>query len=313
MSRGAKESGKTRARYTRWVGGGRVALACGVCFLVGSLWNGAGVVPVLAQKELPVRVELPFAMKARTGANLYVQTSAEFRACCLQIYRCAETRLRSMCGSHEPGAPGPAVVMDLDETVFDNSAFQTFLYRNSLEYSDSLWARYEEQYPQDVTLIPGAKTFIEHAEEMGVTVIYLSNRVEAYSESTESALRSLGLNMHDISSRLYLKPDGGKSDKSARRNAAEERFHVVMYIGDNLRDFSEVFVGPKLDVNSTPQQVRNAIESRRRLVDANDQHWGVDWFIVPNPVYGEWERLVGPDPLAIMHPTRMGSRAGSAP
>ncbi len=32
-------------------------------------------------------------MQARLGANLYIQTAAEYRACCLQVYKTAEIRL----------------------------------------------------------------------------------------------------------------------------------------------------------------------------------------------------------------------------
>ncbi len=40
-------------------------------------------------------------------------------------------------GQTSEGRQPAAVVLDLDETVFDNSAFQTFLYRNNLEYTDN--------------------------------------------------------------------------------------------------------------------------------------------------------------------------------
>ena len=92
-----------------------------------------------------------FPMEARLGANVYLQTSAEYRACCYQIYTCAALRLENLLETKCPKPTNPAVVMDLDETVFDNSAFQTFLYKTKQEYTDALWDDYEENYPQDVT------------------------------------------------------------------------------------------------------------------------------------------------------------------
>ncbi|MBL9090994.1 MAG: hypothetical protein JNL96_07200, partial [Planctomycetaceae bacterium] len=68
------------------------------------------------------RQSSPFPMALRTGGNLYLQASAEFQAACLQIYRCAGDRLRKIMTNQELAGRRPAVVMDLDETVFDNSA-----------------------------------------------------------------------------------------------------------------------------------------------------------------------------------------------
>ena len=110
-------------------------------------------------------------MTHRVGGNLYLQHSAEYRACCLTIYKSAELRMRNLLDAARPRPAKPAVVLDLDETVLDNSAFQTFLYKAKMEYSDKLWAEYEEKYPQDVTLIPGARTFIHKAQAAEVAVV----------------------------------------------------------------------------------------------------------------------------------------------
>ena len=83
------------------------------------------------------------------------------------------TALEAILKQARPKWERPAVVMDLDETVLDNSAFQTFLYRQRLEYTDELWAEYEANYPQDVTLVPGAKSFVNKASGRGVTVAFI--------------------------------------------------------------------------------------------------------------------------------------------
>jgi acid phosphatase len=101
-----------------------------------------------------------------------------------------------------------------------------------------------------------------------------------------------------------LKPVGGSSDKSARREAIIAKYNVLLWFGDNLRDFSETFVAPKV-ASQSPADLLRGIAERNARVDDADCHWGIDWFVIPNPVYGEWERLIGPDPLAIMHPTTM--------
>jgi acid phosphatase len=244
-------------------------------------------------------------MSARLGGNVYLQASAEYRACCYGIYKCAALRLEALLQASRPKPANPAVIMDLDETVLDNSAFQTFLYKNNLEYTDALWADYEENYPQDVTLIPGAKQFIERAEALAVTVVFISNRSEGYKESTVNALQRLGVGGTKPQGRLYLKPTDGSSDKSARREEAAARYNVLMYFGDSLRDFSESFAAKKLPRDAAPEDFVKAIKLREALADDARSHWGLDWFVLPNPVYGEWDKLIGPDPKAILHPTTM--------
>ena len=46
-------------------------------------------------------------------------------------------------------------------------------------------------------------------------------------------------------------------------------------------------------------------QSRQRLVDRAAQHWGADWFVLPNSSYGEWERLLGANPVERLRPTQM--------
>ncbi len=55
----------------------------------------------------------------------------------------------------DPKPRKPAVIMDLDETVLDNSAFESFLFENNAEYADDLWEMYERDYPGEVRLVAG--------------------------------------------------------------------------------------------------------------------------------------------------------------
>jgi acid phosphatase len=110
----------------------KLLFACSVCFLVGWLLGHGRWTSLQADPAPQKKVDsLPFSMPARLGGNIYLQTSAEYRACCRGIYKCAELRLEAALKA-DPKTAKPAVVMDLDETVIDNSAFQTFLYKNNL-------------------------------------------------------------------------------------------------------------------------------------------------------------------------------------
>jgi len=248
---------------------------------------------------------MPLTGPGRLGANLYMQTAAEYRACCLQIYRVAELRLASLMHDTHPRPLKPAVVMDLDETVLDNSAFQSFLYEQQREYTSDLWEIYERDYAGEVALVPGAREFVRKAAAMGVTVVFMSNRLEENRASTTTALARLGLGPAELKGQLILKKKGATSDKTARRELIAARYNVLLTFGDNLRDFSEVFLVPKLTPTDGPEAYQKAIKARFRQVDDAACHWGMDWFVLPNPVYGEWERLVADDPVARFRPTNM--------
>lgn len=278
---------------------------CPACLAAGLLLGSAHSEFASSGQALVGTSAPAYSMRERLGANLYMQTAAEYRAFCLQTYKAAETRLAEIMATTNPKPAKPAVVMDLDETVLDNSAFESFLYESHREYSEDLWLMYERDYPTIVGLIPGAKVFIGRAEAMGVTVVYISNRSEEYRDSTVKALKQLEINTNGIEHRLHLKPKGGSSDKSPRRAVVEAQYNVLLAFGDNLRDFSEIFAAWKLSHSDGADAYSKAIQHRLRQVDAEAHHWGCDWFVLPNPAYGEWEKLIGDYPEHRLRPSGM--------
>jgi len=270
--------------------------------LIGVVIGSSGLTTSMAWQAASPQTAAVNPQEHALDASLYMQTAAEYHAVCLQTYNLATERLRQkLAVTRHAGAP-PAVVMDLDETVLDNSAFQSFLDRDKLNNSDALWAIWERDFPQEVGLIPGAKAFIEAAEQLGVTAVYLSNRDEKLRNSTIAALRKNGLSLEGIDNRLLLKTT--TSDKTERRKIVEGRFNALIYLGDNLRDFSEEFKAPQLASNDDAGQMK-AIADRADRVRRANYHWGNDWFILPNPVYGEWQRLCGDNPRGKLKVTAM--------
>src|SRR5919197_4729173 len=175
-----------------------------VSMLIGVALGSSGLMPSLAWQATSPPSTAVNLQEHALDANLYMQTAAEYQAVCLQTYNLATERLRQkLATTKQAGAP-PAVVMDLDETVLDNSAFQSFLDRDKLNHSDALWAIWERDFPQEVGPIPGAKAFIDAAEQLGVTVVYISNRDEKLRASTIAALRQNGLSLEGIDDRLLL-------------------------------------------------------------------------------------------------------------
>ena len=219
--------------------------------------------------------------------NLWMQTSAEYEALCLQTYNFALSELsRELERLPRPATKPLAVIMDLDETVLDNLAYQGFLAFSGLDYSDATWNSWVRDHIDEVGLVPGAKEFIAGVENQGVTVVYISNRQEADRQSTVRALLKVGLAKKDSdfeggnAIRLLLKKD--TSSKEARRAEVLKRFAVIALVGDNLEDFSAEFDKNKI----------TSAEERRAKVESDCSAWGARWFVLPNPIYGDWTRYV---------------------
>jgi 5'-nucleotidase (lipoprotein e(P4) family) len=274
--------------------------ACFLAPVAAAILILAALAATTASTQAPVNPQEP-----KLWANLYVQTSAEYDALCLQTYGWATERLRARLAILREHAKPPAVVMDLDETVFDNSGFQAFMDRESKPDSEfgPWWNRWEIVFADEPALVPGAKPFIDAAEALGVSVVYVSNRNDSALRPIIKALERLGLGLADIESRLMLLKDN-VSDKTERRRLAAERYEVLMWVGDNLRDFSEEFAAPSAYPNGDKDRAR-AIEDRKHKVRATASRWGNDWIILPNPVYGEWPKPLGPNPRAFLKKTAL--------
>ncbi|MEW5980062.1 MAG: HAD family acid phosphatase [Acidobacteriota bacterium] len=264
-------------------------------------WSAGSGLAQTTRLQTPVRLD-------KTQANLWLQTSAEYRAICLQTFRAALAEVRQVVDSAPRQRNRPvsadglplAVVADLDETILDNSGYQTELCLKGEGYSETTWRKWVVRNMADLRLVPGAKRFIEETERLGVTLVYISNRPQAEYEATRRALEHLGIDTAGMNregpSRLWLqeeKPSSGQeppSSKSKRRRQVAETYHVIAYIGDNLNDF--------------PGETESTLPSRYEKVDAFDALWGSRWFMLPNPVYGDWERALGPNPKDHLHRAR---------
>lgn len=220
-------------------------------------------------------------------ANLFMQTAAEYRAGCYQAYNLAMLRLKEAAAKKLDGKL--AVIMDLDETVFDNAGFQAMQLRSNLAYDQRLWDLWERDHSDKVGLVPGAKEFIAEAAKLGVAIVYISNRNDKFREQTKKALERLEI---PVAADGLLKLSTETSDKTARRAEAEKEYTVVLNIGDNLRDFDEAFRCRKLETKS-PEELELAIRERKETADKHRAAWGEKWIILPNPAYGEWTKPLG--------------------
>ena len=211
-------------------------------------------------------------------ANLFMQTSAEYRACCFQAYWLAEERVKAKLAAKGKSGKPPAVVLDLDETVLDNGAFQSRLVRaRQAVYDKKDWDHFEEHGGEQVRLVPGAKEFLAFLKEQKVEAVYITNRSDKHRQPLHALLKRFDLDVPD-DQLLLFKDD--HSDKTQRRAKAAEAFDVLLWVGDSLRDFDNVFKFDK----------EKGADARKVAVDERRAKFGTDWIILPNPAYGEWTK-----------------------
>ncbi len=174
-----------------------------------------------------------------------MQISAEYRACCYQAYAWADrlvaekisqlSALAEATGNAKP----LAVVFDLDETVLDNGRFQTRQIREGWAYNIEKWSEWEMDGGDQVELVPGAIEFITKLETLGIERVYITNRHQRAQSQTLATLERLGVGVED--SRLLCANESTGSNKDSRRALVKERFEVLLFVGDNLRDFDDIF------------------------------------------------------------------------
>lgn len=224
------------------------------------------------------------------NAVLWMQRAQEYRAITEQTYRAAADRLdAALKESHwdalvpeERGndAKGlkPAVVLDLDETVLDNSPYQARLVRDGKEYDEMTWDQWVAE--KKAKAIPGVVDFARAANEKGVTLLYISNRAVHLKEATLANLRAEGLPVADDSVFLGLGTvvegcEQAGSEKNCRRRLAGQQYRVLMQFGDQLGDFVEV--------------TANTNDGRDALLQQYHDWFGERWWMLPNPTYGGFE------------------------
>lgn len=228
-------------------------------------------------------------------AILWSQRSAEFKSICLQTFVSAKSSLtralkdRGWTAALEQkakfGKLPPAVILDLDETVLDNTSFRVRMMEDSVPYSEARWQQWVDK--EQAPALPGAVDFLQFAQSQGVAAFYITNRLCDSSAATDHTVALLrGLKFPLTPAQLVCRTSLNQTtNKSGRRAAIASTHRVLLLLGDDLNDFVTV---PEIEGDWKAK-----LELRDGLVQANREAWGTKWFILPNPVYGSWERAFG--------------------
>lgn len=212
---------------------------------------------------------------ARQGmlATNWYQTSGEAKALYLQGYNIATERLKTYLKT--PHKKPYSIVLDLDETVLDNSPYQAENIIKGASYDSKSWDEWVQM--KKAKAVPGAKEFLTFADKNGVQIYYISDRVENQLDATIENLKSEGIPVQSREN-VLLKNKEDKSGKVNRREYVKKHTDLIMLFGDNLSDF---------DVFSS-----KSIEDRNNKVEELAKEFGDKFIIFPNPVYGAFESAI---------------------
>ena len=210
------------------------------------------------------------------GATLWQQTSGERRALSYQAFALARMMLDRDLRMKRNRKPR-AVIVDLDETILDNSRFEGMLLKNRVNYNQKDWTEWINRV--EATAVPGAVEFLRYAASRRVTVFYITNRNDIQKAGTAANLKKVGFpNVNDQT--LLVQTDPKNSSKEPRRQEVGAKYRIVLLMGDDLNDFSDVFENSK------------TVDSRAAIADRYKEEFGRRFIMLPNAMYGNWESAI---------------------
>lgn len=244
----------------------------------------------------PDAAPTPTIAREQVSATLWMQRAEEYRIATESVFRLATERLPVLVS--EPGSAAieqvgdpqswaklnTAIIVDLDETVLDNTYYQARQIRAGAEFDEASWQVWMQE--SAATAVPGAVEFLQAAARAGHRIFYITNRGCAPQPSstdpcpgksaTQRNLLRLGLPNADQAETLMLRgssPEWRTSDKTSRRAWVASRYRVIALFGDDLNDFV-----PRTDYAKRRSEL--------------SEMFGRRWFLLPNPIYGSWERAL---------------------
>lgn len=209
-------------------------------------------------------------VNAKLFTSVWMQKAAEYKALCIQAYNIARLRLDQYNKLSLDRKPN-AIITDIDETFLDNSPNSIHQALLGKDFEESSWDQWVNRASADT--ISGSLEFFQYAASKNVAIFYVTNRTENGRKATIENLKRFHFPFAD-DAHLIMKTN--TSSKEYRRESIKKDYNVILYLGDNLGDFSAIF-----DKKSQEERTAN--------VFANASNFGDHFIIIPNPNYGDWE------------------------
>ena len=246
--------------------------------------------PAPMPQPAPVAAAEAPAPHDNVNALVWMQAAEEYRLAAGQTYRAALAQLDraiktpdwdALVPSERANPPDglpPAVIVDIDETVLDNSPYLARQIRDGGTFEETswdAWVREEKARP-----VPGALEFAKAAAARGVTIFYVSNRAVHLEEPTLANLRAVGFPVDSNARFLGLGHfvEGCEqigSEKGCRRQLVGRTHRVLMQFGDQIGDMVTIEA--------------NNPAGRQQALAPYLGWFGERWWVLPNPTYGSWE------------------------
>ncbi|WP_158605252.1 5'-nucleotidase, lipoprotein e(P4) family [Hanamia caeni] len=231
------------------------------------LFSGSCAAPRVTTTNVTKRDNL--VIDGKIFVTAFQQRSAEYRALCYQAFNIARIKLAEF--NHERSLKPRAIMTDIDETILNNSPYEAHQILQGKDYDADSWREWTAMGKADT--LPGALHFLQFAFASGVEIFYVSNRGEDEREGTLKNLQHFNFPNAD-DAHLLLKQE--TSSKELRKNTISNTHNIVLLMGDNLNDFSNLFE-------------KKSSDERENVADNFSAEFGNRFIVLPNPVYGDWE------------------------
>lgn len=212
--------------------------------------------------------------------GIMYQLSAEVAGLQLQAFELAKLRLDQRIAEQKAGKYSKpiAIISDIDNTLASDATYMADIVQRDEHWDNGPWDYYYDAVgTTSCTAIPGAVEFMEYVKSKGIEVFYITNRDWDKDDLTVQQLKRLGFPNAD-KDHVQVMNTEGSSNKTERRNNVLKNYDIVLYLGDNIGDFTDLFkreLGP--------------IE-RTKLATADEYKklWGDKWIVLPNSTYGDY-------------------------
>lgn len=289
-----------------------------------SLTVGNAVKPALVSQTLPENTRSTTTLRQDASPNItktltqqelneqsilainWIQQSGEYRALAYQAFNCAKLAFDNALAKQ---IKNPAVIVDIDETILDNSFYQAGLIDTNNAFSPASWDQWVKA--RKAKSIPGAVEFVNYVNANKGKVFFISDRDESTTRDSKNNdlelatiinLKALGFTGANDQSLLlkgeFSRTADGKENtsKQLRREAIEsgkadgKAHNIVVLVGDNLNDLDAEAGTPNaarrfhVDLNKDRYGVANTSGNRSK-----NQVFEPTYVMLPNPMYGAWE------------------------
>jgi 5'-nucleotidase (lipoprotein e(P4) family) len=240
-----------------------------VVMLAASIGCATGAVPTTQQ---PAPAASPaVSTQIPTGIRWFA-AAAEQRAAYVQAYRLATSAIERAAQGRAAGSW--AVILDADETVIDNSPYEIQQARIGVPYDSASWDAWVKRGA--ARALPGAVEFTSRVHALGGRVVIVTNRDQQYCGVTRENILRVGVPADEV----LCRTDKASGSKDPRFEAVQAGtapstlppVNVLMWVGDNIQDFPHL-----------TQAIRTAPDSALA-------GFGERYIVLPNPMYGSWER-----------------------